>query len=358
MSSTGRPLTFGLIGCGAISTQHVEAIAAIEGARLGAVASASVDRARDAGARWGVPWTTDVDELLARDDLDAITITTPSGLHARQALAALASGRHVLIEKPLALSVADADAVIEEGHRRGLTVGTISQRRFEPPIRAVRDAVLAGALGRVALIIGEGLYERPQSYYDSAAWRGTVELDGGVLMNQGIHMVDLVRWIGGPVVALTGHVATLTHAIEVEDTAAVSLRFATGALGVILATTSARPEFPTELRIYGDTGHIRIVGERVAEWDVPGIEAPMAGSADSAVRGEVATGGNGSSPTATWGTTAAGHVRQYADFVAAARDSRPPFVTGEDGRDALELVAAAYEASRTGRAVELTKVPR
>jgi UDP-N-acetyl-2-amino-2-deoxyglucuronate dehydrogenase len=357
MTVADRPLTFGLIGCGAISTQHFEAISAIPGARLGAVASASSERARAAGERWGVPWTTNVDELLGRTDLDAITITTPSGLHAPQALAALASGRHVLVEKPLALTVADADAVIDAGRRQGRTVGTVSQRRFEPIVQAAREAVVGGALGRVTLIIAEGLYHRPQSYYDSAAWRGTVALDGGVLMNQAIHLIDLVRWFGGPVESVAAQVATLGHDMEAEDTAAVSLRFANGALAEIVATTTVSPESPTELRIHGDRGHIRIVGEAATEWDVPGVPAPSS-AGDATIEGQGDGGGPAGAPTATWGTTASGYVRQYTDYLAAVREARPPFVSGEDGRNAVELVTAAYEASRTGRSVELAGVAR
>ena len=337
------PVRFGLIGCGAISTQHLEAIEAVDGARLVAVASASPDRARSTGERRGVPWTTDIDELLDRDDVDAVTIATPSGLHAAQALAALTRDEHVLVEKPIALSVADADAVIAEGRRRGRAVATISQRRFEPVMRALREAVETGAFGRISLIIAEGLYHRPQSYYNSAAWRGTIALDGGVLMNQAIHMIDLLRWMGGAVDSVAAHVATLGHRMEAEDTASVSLRFASGALGEVVATTCATPEFPVELRIYGDAGHVRIVGEEPVEWALPGIDRPVAGE-----RAEGDPTGS-----ATWGTSAVGYVRQYTDFVSAIREGRPPAVTGEDGRNAVELVTAAYEASRTGRAVDL-----
>lgn len=339
--STKEVGRFGLIGCGAISSQHIEAIEAVDGARLVAVASASAERARSTGERWGVPWTTDVEELLTRTDIDAVTITTPSGLHAAQALAALAHGKHVLVEKPIALSVADANAVVAEGRRRGRLVATISQRRFEPVIRALHDAVAAGAFGRISLIVAEGLFHRPQSYYDSGAWRGTVALDGGVLMNQAIHMVDLLRWMGGPIDSVVAHVATLGHRMETEDTASVSLRFTSGALGAIIATTCATPEFPVQLRIYGDAGHVRIVGEDPVEWVLPGIEPPVPGEQ---------TEGD-SARSATWGTNAIGYVRQYSDFIAALRGDRPPAVTGEDGRNAVEVVVAASESSRTARLV-------
>jgi UDP-N-acetyl-2-amino-2-deoxyglucuronate dehydrogenase len=340
------PIRFGLVGAGAISSQHLEALDAIPGARIAVIASASEERARAAGKRWGVPWTTQLDALLARDDVDAVAISTPSGLHPGQALAALRSGKHVLVEKPIALSNADARAVVEEAHRRGLVAATVSQRRFEPMVRAIRDVVADGALGRIAMIVAEGFYYRPQSYYDSAAWRGTVALDGGVLMNQAIHTIDLLRWIGGPVERVAGHVATLGHEMEAEDSATVSLRFASGALGAILATTCAATERPTELRIHGERGHIRLVGEDAAEWSVPDRSVPVV---------DRSAGAEGvAAASATWGTNAIGYVRQYTDFIAAIRDHREAAVTAEDGAAALEIVLAAYESSRTGCAVELT----
>jgi predicted dehydrogenase len=353
MTDPGQPLTIGIVGSGAISTQHLEAIAAIDGARLGGVVSASPERARAVGERWGVPWTTDLDELLDRPDIDAVAIMTPSGLHALQALAALRRDKHVLVEKPIALSVEDADALIDEARRRGRTVATVSQRRFEPVTQALREALARGALGVVSLILAEGIYHRPQSYYDSAAWRGTVALDGGVLMNQAIHLVDLVRWFGGPVASVAAQIATRTHEMEAEDSATVSLAFAGGALGTITATTSATPEFPPELRVYGDRGHVRLVGEEPVEWDVPGTTRPAGDAPNVAPPAKP-----GATATATWGTTATGYVRQYRDFLDAIRTGREPAVTGTDGRNAVEIVTAAYEAARTGRSVRLEGAPR
>jgi UDP-N-acetyl-2-amino-2-deoxyglucuronate dehydrogenase len=344
--SAAAPIRVGLVGCGAISTQHLEALQALDDLRLAGVVDAAPDRAREVGELHGVPWAADLDDLVDRVELDALTIATPSGLHPAQALGALRRGKHVVVEKPIALSVADADAVVREGRERGLVVATISQRRFEPAVRALKAAVEAGALGRISLIVAEGLYQRPQSYYDSAAWRGTRALDGGVLMNQAIHTIDLVRWIGGPVASVAGHVATIAHQMEAEDTASVSLAFASGTLGVILATTCASPEFPVELRVYGDRGHVRLVGDTAAEWDVPGIPAPAPAAAQ-----EGPPPGVGS--TRTWGTNAVGYLRQYADFVEAVRTGRPPAVTGEDGRNAVELITAAYDADRSGRAIAL-----
>jgi predicted dehydrogenase len=220
-------------------------------------------------------------------------------------------------------------------------------------MQAVRAAVADNAFGRIALVIGEGLYHRPQSYYDSAAWRGTRAMDGGVLMNQAIHMVDLVRWIGGPVVSVAGRVATIGHTMETEDTAAVNLRFANGALGSIVATTCAEPGFGQELRIYGDLGHVRIVGQEALEWSLaPGSTAGLPAGGTAA---DPASPPAGQLAPPTWGTDATGHIRQYRDIVEAIRTGRAPAITGEDGRDALEIVVAAVEASETGRTVTLRR---
>ena len=339
-----RALRVGLFGAGAISTQHLEAIEALDGIDLAGVVSRSTERARSLGERLGVPWSTHPEDLLAREDIDLVSICTPSGMHASQALAALRAGKHVVIEKPVALSVADAEAVVREGEDRGLTIAVISQRRYEPVVRALKVAVDDGRLGRIIMIIAEGLYHRPQSYYDSAAWRGTRDLDGGVLMNQAIHTVDLLRWIGGPVASVTGHVATLGHRMESEDTAAVSLRFESGALGMIAATTCVTPEQPVELRVYGDQGHVRLVGEAPAEWEVPGTPAPVA---------EDRPADRGVGTTRTWGTSSVGFLRQYEDIVDAIRSGRPPAVGGREGRDAVELITAAYQADQSGHTVEL-----
>lgn len=358
----GVPVRFGIVGCGAISTQHAEAILAVPGAELAAVESAGEERARAAGERFGVPWGTDLGALLARPDIDAVSICTPSGLHAHQALAAIAAGKHVVVEKPIALWVTDADAIVAAAAAARVSVSTISQRRFEPVMHNLRDAVTGGAFGRPAMIVAEGLYHRPQSYYDSASWRGTRDLDGGVLMNQAIHMVDLLRWVGGPVASVTARIATVGHAMEAEDTATIALRFTSGAVGAIIATTCATPGFPQELRVYGDAGHARIVGDRPVEWVVDTAHWSGPSDPESAAQAADGSGGEPASPgvfaPATWGTDARGHIRQYADIVAAIREGRPSSIDGEEGRAAVEIVTAAYESDRTGRAVDLRRQQR
>ncbi len=334
-----------LVGAGAISHQHAEAIRATHAARVAGVCDADAARARSVGDAWGVPWSTDLESALAWGAVDAAVICTPSGLHAQQALAALRAGKHVLIEKPIALSLADADEVVAAGRAHDLVVSTVSQRRFEPVIQEVRRVLASGVLGPVAYVEGTTLDYRPQSYYASGAWRGTRALDGGALMNQGIHTVDLVRWLAGPIVRVAGQTATVAKEMEAEDTASAAVTFASGALGSLVATTSAYPGVPHDLRIHAERGYIHLRDGAIAGWEVDGVPRPSepddpAGQADAA----------------TWGTTFVGHARQYADVTRAILDHRAPAISGLDGRNTLAVVLAVYESAATGRIIELTEV--
>lgn len=338
-----RTVGYAIVGCGAISAQHRDAILASPGARLVAVQSRAEQSARTAGEQWNLPWYTDLEALLRRPDVDAAVICTPSGLHAEHALAALRAGKHAVIEKPVALRLCEADEIIAEGRKRNLLVSTISQRRFEPVLRTAETAIHSGALGRLALAEGTVRFYRGQEYYDSADWRGTVALDGGALMNQAIHTVDVIRWLMGPVSTVSGHIATLCHRMEAEDVATASVRFACGALGTLVATTCSHPGFAQELRIHGDKGYIHISGPDVIGWEVPGVPPPLVDAANK-------TGSGASDPRAIGFI---GHARQYADVTAAILEGRQPAVTGQHGREALELVLAVYESSRTGKEVNL-----
>ena len=330
-----------IVGAGAISAQHIEAIRITDDAYVAGVCDASAERAKAAGERWGVPWSPHLNEALGWSGVDAAVICTPSGLHAEQALAALQAGKHVLIEKPIALSLDDADRVIEEARSRALVASTVSQRRFEPAVQAIRQVLSDGALGPVAFVEGLTLDYRPQQYYDSATWRGTRAFDGGALMNQGIHMVDLVRWLAGPIVLVAGQAATVAKKMEAEDTATAAVAFASGALGSLVATTCAYPGVPHELRIHGERGYIHLRGEELASWEVPGFPRPAP------------TQEPAGPAAATWGTTFVGHARQYRDVTSAIVEHRPPAISGADGRDTLAVVLAVYESAATGHAVSL-----
>jgi len=337
-------LGFAIVGAGMVARYHAEAIARTAGARLIAVQRADPARADETAAQFGVPCEQSYAALLARPDVDVVCVCTPSGLHVAQTIAAARAGKHVLVEKPMALTLADADAAIAACKEAGVRLAVALQRRSDPRFRAVRTAIETGALGNMMLGTVSIPYIRPQNYYDSAAWRGTWELDGGgALMNQGIHLLDLLLWYLGDVVEVQARTTTLAHSIEVEDTAAATLRFANGALGSVAATTAAAPGFPHRIEIYGDQGGVQIEGEAIIRSSVAGHAAPLpAGSR------EPTPAGAGASPT---GIGAEGHIRLVADLVEAINDNRAPLVPGAEGRRALALVLAMYEAARTGRAV-------
>src|SRR6185503_10526596 len=235
---TTSDLGFAIVGAGMVARYHATAIGRMPGARLVAICREDVARADAAAAQFGVPCETSYDALLARGDVDAVCVCTPSGLHAAQAIAAARAGKHVLVEKPMALTLGDADAMITACASAGVRLGVALQRRTEPAYQAVHTAVVAGLLGQPILGLALIPYHRTQAYYDSARWRGTwAEDGGGALMNQGIHIADLLLWFMGDVEEVQARVATVSHAIEVEDDLAATLRFRSGALGSVLATT-------------------------------------------------------------------------------------------------------------------------
>lgn len=306
---------FGIVGAGMVARYHaraIEAIAEATGARLTAICRADAALADEAAAEFGVPCEASLEALLERPDVDAVCLCSPSGLHAEQALQAARAAKHVLVEKPMALRLADADAMIAACRDAGVRLGVALQRRTDPASRALHDAIRAGELGRLVLGTATVPYFRPQSYYDSAAWRGTWSLDGGgALMNQGIHLVDLLLWLmGGEAEVVGASGGTAEHQIEVEDCVVAALRFSSGARGTIVATTAAAPGFPHRVEIYGSRGAGRIEGD-----------APVPQE----------------------------HALVVQDFVASIRAGRDPLVDGVEGRRSLALVLAVYEAAGLGR---------
>ncbi len=341
---TQATLGFAIIGAGLVARYHAAAIERTPGARLVAVCRSDPARAKETATQFGVPCLTDYAALLARADVDAVCICTPSGLHAEQTIAAARAGKHVLVEKPIALTLADADAMIAACEQAGIRLGVALQRRTEPEFKRVQAAIAAGELGRLVLGSISMPYLRAQSYYDSADWRGTWALDGGgALMNQGIHLVDLLLWLIGDAAEVCATAATLAHAIEVEDSVTATLRFANGALGSITATTAAAPGFPHRVEIYGDRGGVQIEGEQIVRWEGGGAQAPRAQN-----QAPIAAGA-GASPT---GIGAVGHTRLLEDFVAAIREGRDPLAPGREGRRSLALVLAVYQAAKTRQSVQ------
>ncbi len=344
----GSSIGFALVGAGMVARYHAEAIIRTDGARLVAICREDATRAAEAEAQFGVPCETSYHALLARPDVEVVCICTPSGLHAEQAVAAARAGKHVLVEKPMALTLAEADAMIHTCRQSDVLLGVALQRRTDPAFAAAQAAIAAGALGQLVLGCVTVPYLRTQSYYESAAWRGTWTLDGGgALMNQGIHLLDLLLWHLGDVAEVQAQMTTLAHAIEVEDCLSATVRFRNGALGSVVATTAAAPGYPHRVEVYGARGGMQLEGEQITRWESESIPY-IAGMAVSAP-GMVAAGA-GSSPG---GIGQEGHRRLIADFVAELRDKRQPVVPGEEGRRSLALALAIYEAARTGSRVGL-----
>jgi UDP-N-acetyl-2-amino-2-deoxyglucuronate dehydrogenase len=334
-----RPLRFAIAGTGTAARYHAQAIAATEGARLVAVSRGDASRRADAERAFGVPCEGSFEALVARGDVDAVCICSPSGPHGPQAAAASRAGKHVLVEKPMALTLAEADEAIEAARAAGIVLGVALQRRTEPAYQALQAAIADGALGRTVLATVTVPYLRTPEYFAATPWRATWAIDGGgVLVNQAIHLADLLLWLCGGVREVRATAATVVRAIEAEDTLAASLQFESGALGSIVATTGAAPGFPHRLEVYGDRGGVQIEADAVVRWDADPARRPPAAAAPAGA-------GSGASPT---GLAPDGHRRLLADFVDAVRTGREPLVGGREGRRSLALVLAVYEAARTG----------
>jgi predicted dehydrogenase len=348
-----KPFGCAIVGCGMIARFHARALADIPEARLVALVSRNPANAKAVADSVGASCDTyaELSPVLARNDVDVVIVTTPSGAHLEPAVAAANAGKHVVVEKPLEVTLERCDRIIDACDKNGIKLCTIFPSRFGDANRALKAAALAGRFGRLTLGETTCKWWRPQSYYDEGGWKGTRALDGGgALMNQAIHNVDLLLWMMGPATHVTGLTATLAHErIEVEDTAVACLRFAGGALGVIQATTSVHPGLPKTIAVHGDRGTVVIEQDDVLRWDF----TPETGE-DRAVRERFAqkTGASGgsSNPAAI---SHVGHARQLADFFQAVRSGRPPLVDGREGRRAVEVILAIYRSAATGRTVDL-----
>jgi predicted dehydrogenase len=348
---TSEEIGWGIIGCGVIAPFHARAVAATDGARLVAVVDELPERAAKVGEEFGVEPMTDLAAFLARPDIQAVSICLPSGMHGAIGAQAAAAGKHVLCEKPIEITLAAADNLINACRANGVKLGVISQHRFGQSMIQIREALAAGRFGKLHFGGAYIPWYRTQGYYDSGAWRGTWALDGGgCLMNQGIHYIDQLQWVMGPVERVVARAATAAHQIEVEDIALAILHFRSGALGLIQGSTAIYPGLPERLEIAGDGGTAVMTAGKITVWEFKDEkgEAGAYGNKVSAEGGAVATGA--ADPAAISGSTHASHV---ADLVAAIRDDRDPAIPGEAARLPLELILAIYQSAREGREVRL-----
>ncbi|CAM2913748.1 Gfo/Idh/MocA family protein [Rariglobus hedericola] len=366
MDSSSSPLTFAIVGCGSISPTHAKALRALPpaDARLTHCCDINTTLAEAFAKQFDLKIAS-FEELLADPAIDVLTFCTPSGLHASLGARALAAGKHVVIEKPMEITAAACEPLIAAQRAAGCKLAIISQHRFDPSSQQVRGAIDRGELGSLVLAEARVPWHRSQEYYDSGDWRGTWALDGGgCLMNQGVHTVDLLLWLAGPVKTVYAQMRTAAHErIEVEDVVTATLTFANGAIGNLMATTSAYPGFPAYLGLHGTQGSAVIEGDELHLLAIKGRDT-IHGKTATAHALQVATGGtksataNASAIPATapadgawaWGDA---HREQFADFIRAVRTDGTPLVDGVAGRAAVALINAVYESARTGRVIIL-----
>jgi len=341
--SSKKSFKVALVGCGRISKNHFEAIDQIDGLELAAVSDADPERAKQAGTQWKVPYFPSYERMLAETDADVVTIATPSGLHAEQGIAAARAGKHVVMEKPMAISLTGADALVQACDKAGVQLFVVKQNRLNPPVQMLKRALDRNRFGRIYLASCTVHWARPQEYYDQAPWRGTWEFDGGAFMNQASHYVDLIQWLMGPVESVMAKTATLARRIETEDTGIAILKFRSGALGTIEVTMLAYPRnLEGSLTILGEKGSAKIGGtavNKIEHWEFadPDDDDKLIESANT-------------NPPNVYGL---GHLGYYRNVLAVLRGEAKADTDGRAGRKSLELILGIYESAKTGREVPL-----
>jgi UDP-N-acetyl-2-amino-2-deoxyglucuronate dehydrogenase len=337
------PIRIALVGCGRISRNHFEAIERIDGLELAAVCDVVADRAQAAGERYGVPWFETFDDLLGSARFDAVALCTPSGLHPKHGMLAASAGKHVICEKPMAISLDGADQLVSACDAAGVQLFVVKQNRLNPAIQLLKRAIDRERFGRIYLANTTVRWTRPQEYYDQAPWRGTWEFDGGAIMNQASHYVDLIQWLVGPVESVMAKTATLARRIETEDTGVAVLRFRSGAIGVIEVTMLTYPRnLEGSITILGEKGTVKVGGtavNRVEHWAFADYDD------DDKLIDSAST-----NPPTVYGF---GHEGYYRNVLAVLRGQAKAETDGRAGRKSLELILGIYESAKTGRDVPI-----
>jgi UDP-N-acetyl-2-amino-2-deoxyglucuronate dehydrogenase len=347
-----RTIRFGIVGCGMISEFQADALTKLAGVEITAFYDRTLAVAEKRVAQFGGAAYSNLDEFLKNPEIDAVSICTPSGLHMEAAIAAARAKKHLIVEKPLEVTTERIDQIIAVCREHGVKLGTMFPRRFSESSNALKNAISAGRFGTIVLADVYIKWYRTQEYYGTSGWRGTYRYDGGgALMNQGIHGIDLLQWLMGGIEKVAAFSATRAHAgIEVEDVAVATLLFRSGALGVVEGTTGSWPGTTLRIEISGTDGSVVMEDEMFASWqfrrEVPDdehIRFRLGKKSDAA-------SGGASSPGAI---SSEGHRRQFADFVSAIRENRPPSIDGAEGRAAVAIISAIYRSAKEQRAVRV-----
>lgn len=345
MSNAAGAVHIGILGGGGISQTHARAASSLEGVRIVAVGGQNPIRVQALADRHGASAYADIDALLRHRPMEILLIGSPSALHAEQGIAAARAGLHVLVEKPLDVTVEKADALIAACASAAVKLGVFFQDRFAPDLVRLKSAIDEGALGRPLLASARVKWWREPGYYAESRWRGTAALDGGgAVMNQGIHTLDLLLWLWGDVQRVFARRTTALHDIEVEDTLVATIEFANGALATFEATTAAFPGYPRRLELTGALGTVTVEQDRIASADLKGRTDALRGGVSS-------ENAAASSPIVS---DVRGHRAAIEDFLSAIRTGAEPRCSGAEGRRSVALVEALYRSASLGQPVEVS----
>lgn len=334
-----------IVGTGVAGGIHARALKDVEGVRLAAVVDVNREQVEQFAEKWGAPrFYTHLEEALQDPAIDVVHLCTPPFLHENQTSQCAAAAKHILVEKPMARTLAEADAMIATCRRAGVALSAVFQHRFLPLPRKVKSALEEGRLGKLYLGDAYVKWYRSEEYYRAGGWRATRDKEGGgTLMNQAIHSIDLLQWLMGPVSDVTGRTAIVAHDIETEDVGLALLGFRNGAVGVIEGTTAAYPGFPERIELHGEKGSVILnEGKNQLEWYLHG-EKPT-------VEGTPVEEGYAHDPASI---SSYGHAAQFRDFYNAVQQGRSAAVDGSEGRKALEIIDAIYRSARRGEKVQL-----
>ncbi|MCC3359525.1 Gfo/Idh/MocA family protein [Bacillus sp. REN16] len=339
-----KKIKIGVVGSGSISNTHIKSINEVSNAELVAIYSRNKETVQKMADTYNLKAYTDYRDFLTNAGIDMVAIVTPSGTHAELGIAAAKAGKHVVVEKPIDITIEKTNKLIEACKNNNVILSCIFQHRFDEAVQDVKKVLKEGEFGQLNFGAARTTIYRAQEYYDSGAWRGTWELDGGgALINQSVHYIDLLLYVMGPVDEVYAYTATRAHErIEVEDIAVATVKFKSGALGLIEGNTTAYPGFSTTLDIFGSNGSVIIENDHVKEWKFKsGLEYE---NKQNIVEKNVSSN-----------IVASNHsfVRQYTDIVQAIIENRKPLVTGEEAKKSLELILAIYQSAKEGRPVKL-----
>ncbi|WP_159621096.1 Gfo/Idh/MocA family protein [Ruania rhizosphaerae] len=337
--TTAEAIGVGIVGAGSIGTTHARALHHVAGTTLVAYSGGNPEVISDGG--WPAARQCSADEVIDHPDVDVVAICTPSQTHASLTLAATAAGKHAVVEKPLATTAADADRIVAAAREHDVLVAMVAQRRFEPEVAAIKQLLDSGELGEIRLAVTQVHWSRDDDYYQAAPWRTTMPA-GGSLMNQGVHNADLLRWLCGPVDAVTAQQATLGHDMAAEDTTVATLRLASGGLGLISTSTATPPGSAATLTLHTSRGTVELGQGEILRWEIPGVPRPASSASVT----------SGSADPAAIGI--AGHVTMWQEVMAALREGRPCAIDAPEAARTVHLLDAIYRAAETGTQVEVS----